>query len=123
MSANGWGMSLSGLVDAIDVLQQLKIEYSSDATYIVGPTVEYAVHHELGTSKMEARPFAQPAAERVQQDLEGKARPFLKGGGGEEAIVRAVALAVEAEMKRIVKQKNIWDTGTLHASIGVEKIE
>jgi phage gpG-like protein len=115
-------MSITGLVDAIDVLQQLKIEYSSGATYVVGPTVEYAVYHELGTSKMEARPFAQPAAERVQADIEGKARPFLKGRD-EEAIVRAVALAVEAEMKRIVKQKEIWDTGTLHASIGVEKVE
>jgi phage gpG-like protein len=123
MSANGWGMSITGLVDAIDVLQQLTIEYNLEATYIVGPTVEYAVYHELGTSKMEARPFAKPAAERVQQDLEGKARPFLEGGGGEEAVVRAVALAVEAEMKRIVKQKDIWDTGTLHSSIGVEKIE
>jgi hypothetical protein len=116
-------MSIAGVVDAIDVLQQLKIEYSSNATYIVGPTVEYAVHHELGTSKMEARPFAQPAAERVRQDLEGKARPFLDGGGGEEAIVRAVALAVEAEMKRIVTQKGIIDTGNLRASIGVEKVE
>lgn len=44
MSANGWGMSIAGLVDTIDVLQQLKIEYSSDVTYIVGPTVEYAVN-------------------------------------------------------------------------------
>jgi phage gpG-like protein len=123
MSANGWGMSITGLVDAIDVFHQLTIEYNSGATFIVGPTVEYAVHHETGTSKMEARPFAKPAAERVQQDLEGKARPFLEGGGGEEAVVRAVALAVEAEMKRIVKQKDIWDTGTLHSSIGVEKIE
>jgi hypothetical protein len=123
MSANGWGMSITGVVDAIDVLQQLKIEYSSGATYIVGPTVEYAIHHETGTSNMKARPFVKPAAERVQQDLKGKARPFLNGGGGEEAIVRAVALAVEAEMKRIVTQKRIIDTGNLRASISVEKIE
>jgi phage gpG-like protein len=123
MSANGWGMSITGLVDAIDVFHQLTIEYNSGATFIVGPTVEYAVHHETGTSKMEARPFAKPAAERVQQDLEGKARPFLDGGSGEEAIVRAVALAVEAEMKRIVTRKGIIDTGNLRASIGVEQVD
>jgi len=33
----------------------------------IGTEVEYAIFHELGTSKMPARPFAKPVAEKFQE--------------------------------------------------------
>jgi len=119
---SGWGMSISGLDATLDLFDELSMQFEGNTTYVVGPTVKYAIWHEIGTSKMEARPFAQPAAERVQANLESKIEPFLEGPPTEEALVRATALAVEREMKRIVKAKDIWDTGSLHASIGVEPV-
>jgi HK97 gp10 family phage protein len=35
----------------------------------VGPSVEYAIHQEFGTSRMAAQPFVIPAAERVAHKL------------------------------------------------------
>jgi HK97 gp10 family phage protein len=35
----------------------------------VGPSVEYAIHNEFGTSKMAAHPFVIPAAEEVGNKL------------------------------------------------------
>jgi HK97 gp10 family phage protein len=35
----------------------------------VGPSVEYAVHQEFGTSKMAAQPFVIPAAEQIGNKL------------------------------------------------------
>lgn len=123
---NGWGTTIVGLTEAIEVFRSIQMRFDGDATYVCGPTVEYAVYHELGTSKMEARPFAKPAAERVQADLEGYASQMASAQGidltSEDGVVRATALAVEREMKQIVKKKDIWDTGALHGSITVEKV-
>lgn len=115
------GVSLSGFAAAEQALDAIRFEYEGDTVYVCGPTVNYAIYNELGTSKMDARPFARPAAERVQQNL-GMAERFVSGSG-EAALVRAVALAVEDEMKRIVRQKGIYDTGTLHASISIQEVE
>jgi hypothetical protein len=117
-------MTLMGLDDALAVFEALQFQFDGDAVYVVGPTVEYAVYHELGTSKMEARPFAAPAAERVEANLEAHIGRFLDTPTPDErAVVHAAALAVEREMKRIVEEKDIWDTGTLHGSIGVERVQ
>lgn len=118
-------ISLTGLAAAIDILRSLSIEFDDGAIYVVGPTVHYAVYHELGTVHMDARPFARPAAERVQANLESKVGEFLEGdllGADEEAIAKATALAVEAEMKRIITQKGIVDTGAMRASVSIERV-
>lgn len=124
----GWGLSITGFDAVFDLFDQLKFQMGGDGTvYIVAPTVEYAVFHEVGTSKMEARPFARPAAERVQAAPAKHAKAIAAGTGidisTEDGLVRATALAVEREMKSIIKQKEIWDTGTMHASVTVQKVE
>lgn len=125
MGMNSFGMRVVGLSALEDLLGSLKMKFTNDAVYIVGPSVEYAVYHELGTSRMEARPFARPAAEQVQNNLGNEIQRFLDSGiadSNEDDIVRAAALAVERRMKLIVRRKEIWDTGNLHASIGIEKV-
>jgi hypothetical protein len=121
----GFGIDVVGIGAVLDMLESLKFEFGDGVVYIVGPTVEYAIYHEMGTSKMKARPFARPAAERVQANLDTKIGGFLDGGlgsAGEEEILQATALAVEAEMKRIITQKGLIDTGTMRASVRIEKV-
>lgn len=121
----GWGTTMVGYGQTVGILNSLRMEFGDGVMFVAGPTVKYAVHHERGTSKMEARPFARPAAERVQANLTNSIGEFLDTSltrASEEAVVRGAALSVEKEMKRIVKAKGIWDTGTLHASISVERV-
>ena len=113
------GLTVSGVNEVLDVFQSLETRFNGDTVYLVGPTVEYAVHVELGTSKMEARPFVRPAAERVQSDF-GLVSQFIDGDVlevGEAGLVEATALAVEAEITRIITQKNLIDTGAMRASV------
>jgi hypothetical protein len=123
---SGWGTSITGLATAIDVFESIKFQWSGGSVFVVGPTVSYAVHNELGTSKMEARPFMRPAAERVQSDPERFASEIAASQGidisTEEGFVRALALAVQNEAKRIANQKDVRDTGDLIASISIEKV-
>lgn len=123
---SGWGAQLLGFSQSIDILQQMKFQFDSDATYICGPTVRYAVYHELGTSSMEARPFAQPAARRVAANPLTHAQRVAATQGidisNEDGLLRAIAIAVQIEMQEIVEEKDIWDTGALHGSISIEKV-
>lgn len=43
----------------------------------VGPSVEYAIYQELGTSVMEAQPFMIPALREVERQLEEYARILI----------------------------------------------
>ena len=43
---------------------------SNELTAFVGPSVEYGIYQELGTSTMDAQPYLLPAARRVEQQLE-----------------------------------------------------
>lgn len=119
-------MSITGLGAAIDVLEDLKFSWSGDTLYVAGPTVEYAVYNELGTSKMKARPFMRPAAARVQADPVHHATQVAASQGidisSEEGFVKALALAVQNEGKRIADAKDIRDTGDLIASISIERV-
>lgn len=118
-----WGARLVGLDAAFDLFDSVRVRYEGDTVYVVGPTVEYAVYQDRGTSSIEARPFVKPAAERVQNNHAAKAGRFLDGDEPtEESVVRATALAVEREMKTIVREKDIWDIGALHASITTAKV-
>ena len=123
---SGWGVSLTGFNAATGLFDQITTDFDGDATYIAGPTVDYAIHHEYGTSKMEARPFARPAAERVQTNTATEVRRISSSQGiplsNEENIIRCAALAVQDRMKRIADQKDIRDTGNLIASIRIEKV-
>jgi hypothetical protein len=124
---SGWGTTLVGLDAVMDLFEEIKVQYDGGSVYVAGPTVDYAVHNEYGTSKMEARPFVRPAAERVQADPERYAREMAATHGinitNEEGLVRALALAVQDQAKRIADRKEIRDTGTLIASITIEKVQ
>ncbi|WP_089650093.1 HK97-gp10 family putative phage morphogenesis protein [Halobacterium hubeiense] len=116
-----WGVTVTGLDAVTGLFEDLTVKLEGDTVYVVGPTVEYAVYHETGTSKMEARPFARPAAERVQANLDqyvSNAPEF-----SEEAIVQQVAVGVESEMKRIITQKELVDTGAMRASVTIQKVQ
>jgi hypothetical protein len=120
-----WGLSISGLATTMQLLESLQFSVGDEAAYIVGPTVNYAVFVDRGTSKMEARPFVRPAAERVQANLETEVGRFLDGDLGDssmDAITRAAALAVQREMQRIITQKGAVDTGTLRSSVSVARV-
>jgi hypothetical protein len=121
-----WGLSLTGLATTMQMLESLQFSVDDETVYIVGPTVKYSVFVDRGTSKMEARPFVRPAAERVQANLETEVGRFLDGGLGDSsmgAITRAAALAVQREMQRIITQKGAVDTGAMRASVSVEKVQ
>lgn len=120
-----WGTKLIGYTSVLETLEDLRVQFEGDTTYLVGPTVEYAVYVDQGTVKMDARPFVKPAAERVQADLRSKIDPHLQGDpedAQESELVRATALAIEAEMKRIITQKGAVDTGAMRASVSIEKV-
>lgn len=124
---SGWGLNLVGFASAIDTLEDIAMQWNGDTLYVAGPTVKYAIYQEEGTSKMEARPFMKPAAERVQADVLGHAERMAGSQNidisNEEGLLRAVALAVQNEGKRIADRKGIRDTGTLIASISIEKVD
>jgi len=121
----GWGLSLTGLATTKAALETLKFDVDDETAYIVGPTVSYSVFVDRGTSKMEARPFVRPAAERVQANLETEVGRFLDGGLNDssmDAITRAAALAVQREMQRIITQKGAVDTGTMRSSVSIQEV-
>ncbi|WP_323190458.1 hypothetical protein [Halostella sp. PRR32] len=119
----GWGVSVTGVANVLSLFDQLETNWSGDTLYLTGPSVEYAIHHEYGTSKMEARPFMRPAAERVKADPMKYAKQYANGPiQSEEQLVGAVALAIEREAKKIVKRKDIWDQGNLHGSIEARRV-
>ena len=121
--AKGWGMSVQGISNVFDLLEEVRTRWNGDVLYLVGPSVEYAVYHEFGTSKMEARPFMRPAAEKVLADPERYARQYADEPIQNEAqLISGVALAIEREAKKIVKQKDIWEHGNLHGSIEARRV-
>jgi len=120
-----WGTSLVGFAATLEAIQDLRFEFDDGVAYVVGPTVEYAVYVDQGTSKMEARPFVEPAAEQVQQNLMGEIGQFLDSDAAdvaEDDIVKAAALAVQRNMQRIITQKGAVDTGTMRASVSIAKV-
>lgn len=118
---SGWGMSVTGLSSVVDLLEQIKVNFDGDAVYVVGPATEYAVYHELGTSKMEARPFMRPAAQRVKANLGQYVQQVSNSQNipldSERNVVRCVALAVENEATKIADRKDVRESGTTIASI------
>lgn len=120
-SSSGWGMTVTGIDQTRRMLDDIKMDFDGSTVYIVGPKTHYAVYHELGTSKMAARPFMRPAAQRVKANMMTYAREVSSAQSiplnSEENIVRCVALAVEAEAKDIARAKDVHDTGQTIQSI------
>lgn len=122
----GWGTTISGLASTTDLFESIKSQWDGGTLYLVGPTVNYAIYQEDGTSSQKARPFMKPAAERVKADPKRYARQMASTQGidisSEAGFVKALALAVQNESKRIADAKDIRDTGDLIASITIEQV-
>lgn len=56
-------------VDTGTMLNSTTVEQADSKTYLVGPTVQYAVFVALGTSRMAARPFHIQAARNLEAQL------------------------------------------------------
>lgn len=125
-SSGGWGLEVIGFAQLLDTLGSIQTSFSGGTAYLVGPTVEYAVYQEFGTSSQPARPFMRPALDRVRSNLAGEVQRVANSQGisltGEEPVVRSAALAVEDHAKRIANAKNIRDTGALINSIEARKV-
>ena len=74
-------MAEKDIIDTGATLNSMQTVMAGDAAHI-GPTTDYAIYHEMGTSRMAARPFLRPAL------AENK-----------DAILRAVADAVRAQIR------------------------
>lgn len=124
--AGGWGIQILGYRALLDLLENLQTRFEGGTAYLVGPTVEYAVYQEFGTSSQPARPFMRPALDRVRTNTAAEVKRVASSQGirldGEEPIVRCAALAVEDHAKRIADAKEIRDTGTLINSIEARKV-
>lgn len=115
----GWGTSVIGLADLVEDLGDLQTRLDGSTVYVTGTSVEYAVHQEFGTSKMEAQPFLRPAIEQVMRNPVGSAQHYVSGEIGSEAqLVRGVALAIEDLAKRFAPV----DTGNLKGSIEARRV-
>jgi len=121
-----WGVTMMGFEAAMDLVEDVVVDFSGDTTYIAGPTVDYAVYHETGTSKMEARPYVRPAAEMVQANTGAEIQRISKSQGiplnSEENIIRCAALAVQSRIKEIADRKDIRDTGQLINSVRIARV-
>lgn len=104
---------MNGLGQVLTALESLEITMGTDAVYVVGSNVEYAIHQEFGTSEMSAQPYLRPAVRETQRNIGKLARQASTG----DELIKLVALDIE---KR-AKQKAPVDTGNLRNSIRAEK--
>lgn len=113
---SGWGTSLSGFGDTIGMLDDIAMRFSDDAVFVVGPTAEYGIYQELGTSKMKAQPYLFPAAREVQRSIPRIIQKTGATTSGE--VVRSVALEVEGLAKKFAPV----ELGNLRNSISAQRI-
>ena len=107
---------LRAMEDAIRKAQGIEKEYW------VGSAVDYGVFHELGTSKLIARPHWTPSIERVSQ----KFRLDVDGAGtnavnqmlvSPRGLVLVIALSLEREVKISITVQGILETSNYRGSI------
>jgi phage protein, HK97 gp10 family len=117
-----FSLELEGIDDAIEELERVEDTVETRAQFTVGTAVFYSRFIEAGTSKMDARPFFQPAltevrAEGVDGFIRANTRTSVDDLDDFEQVLQVLALALERRIKEIITAKGIIDTGTLRASI------
>jgi len=126
-------MSIFGVTELIDVLEDVKTRYADGVAYVTGPTAEYAIYLEMGTSKMEAYPFLFPAMRDVANSWGKYGDP--SAFNSTEAVVKAIAYDIEAQAKKNVEAAKSSgrspgtdsshpkvQTGNLRSSIKTERV-
>ena len=104
-----FGISLSGLDSTLDVLDY---DGFGTVTYRVGSDVDYSIHVEYGTSRMEAQPYLRPAVEEVLSNID----QYADNADSLDEMIKAIAEAVAD----VASDKAPVDTGRLQNSITVE---
>jgi hypothetical protein len=117
-----FSLDVDGLESAIEEIERLEDAVETRAKFTVGTAVFYSRFIEGGTSKMDARPFFQPAiaevrAEGVDGFIQANTRTSVDDLDDFKQILQVLALALERRIKEIITRKGIIDTGTLRASI------
>ena len=110
-----WGLGLIGYsVVANDFKKMIP---SKTDVWEIGPNTDYDVYVEFGTYKMAARPYVRPGAERGMAAI----KDLASGTDDINELLRLLALKIEAEIKHVIKEKNIIDTGNLLRSVEANK--
>lgn len=129
----GTSTHVVGLPQLQAVIRSLGVTLQREETWAVATVVRYAPFHEFGTFKMAARPYFRPGAFRVSakvteklvESARRKTPPKIINGkqlwevwfAPEKAVAAKVAAMLEREIKKVMTEKHIIDTGNLRASI------
>lgn len=96
-------VNVVGLADVISDIKNLDDSLGFTTTVVVGTSVQYGVHLEFGTEKMQAYPWLRPAVREFESDPEsfidkysGTSMREIDDG---DDLVMAVGLALERKMK------------------------
>lgn len=115
-------VAMNGLANVLANLDGLADRLGGNPTWVVGTNVHYAVHQELGTSRMSPNPFLRPAVEYARRNIVGNA---IRAAPSLPAAIATVALGVEAQAKHYattgVPPGPDVQTGRLKSSIRAEK--
>lgn len=94
-------------------------------TWMIGPNTDYDVYIEYGTAwnlftkgPMPPRPYVRPGSDRALAQLDALERRAKDIN----SLLRLLALTMEREIKKVVKEKDIIDTGNLWRSIEAVKM-
>jgi hypothetical protein len=114
--------NLDGLDQQIAQLEREREAWEDDGTeWYVGTAVEYAIYLEVGTSKMDPKPFLRPALHAYESNLRAAIAADTKTTVEEidsvDELVQTIAFGLERRVKRIITQKGLIDTGALRASV------
>lgn len=96
-------------------------DWSDGGSVYVGTAVEYSLYVEMGTSKMDPKPFFRPALAELTADIEGFIDTHTSASvdtmTSAEELVETIGLALERRVKEIITEKGLIDTGTLRVSV------
>ena len=110
-----WGMTMVGMAATTRYLK--KMAPAVPDTWVIGPNTDYDVYIEFGTPRMPARPCVKTGAERAMvkiNELASKAKDFNE-------FLRLLAFSVEKEIKDVIKEWDVIDTGNYWRSVTAEK--
>lgn len=98
-------LDLNGAGELSRDFSDLADKGDGDAVYVVGTNVEYAVYLEFGTRHMPPYPFFRPAIREFQANperfiIDNTSYPDIEAIPNANALVGAVSLALENQMKR-----------------------
>lgn len=103
------GARMTGVGSLINALDDIEERWVGSVAWEVGTNVEYSIHVEYGTGRMNAQPYLRPAVQHAKRNLDR----WAKQADGIQELIETVALEIERYAKEVVPV----DTGTLRASI------